>query len=389
MKLSVSSTLAEHITKDVILTEGTPPQFIRTFVWLILISMIAFFTWASFSRLSITSVGQGSVLPFSPIQQVQHLDGGRIVSLHVEEGDKVNKDDLLVVLDKTEQQADYLTAWNRYGSALTRFESLRAFIYGTEIRKSNVPTDFADMLQAQEQTLLSMRSEISQIENQIKWLSEVAAIRGELAEQKLGTKTQALESQSNLIQLKNDLIRIRRNAVRDWQLAKVEMSDATQYLNKVKARYEFIQIRAAQDAVVQEIKAKVPGTVVSPSSVIMTLVPVGDPFRAEVKLSPGDVGFIQKGQKVKIKLLSYDYVRFGSIPGEVKHVLPGSFIDEHGSTFHKAIIEFKDAHLKNQPDKKLMAGMQLQADIITDEQTVARYLFRPIFVAFDQGLRER
>ena len=95
----------------------------------------------------------------------------------------------------------------------------------------------------------------------------------------------------------------------------------------------------------------------------MTLVPAGDPFRAEVKLSPSDIGFIHEGQKVKIKLLSYDYARFGSISGEVKHVLPGNFNDERGGVYHKAIVEFHDKHLKNQPDKKLLAGMQLQADI--------------------------
>ena len=389
MKLSVSTQLNDHITKDVILTEATPPIFIGAFISLVIVSLIGFFTWATFSHLNITAIGQGTVLPFAPAQQVQHLDGGRIISIHVEEGAKVAKGDLLVTLDKTEHDADYQAAWNRYGSALSRYEALRAFMHDGDMRKSEIPSDFSDLVLTQEQTLLSMRSEISQIESQIKWLSEVAEIRGELAEQKLGTKTQALESRSNVIQLKNDLLRIRRNAMRDWQFAKVELSDATQALNKIRAKQSLIQIHASEDSVVQEIKAKLPGAVVSSGAVIMTLVPVGDPFRAEVKLSPSDIGFIHEGQKVKIKLLSYDYARFGSISGEVKYVLPGNFNDERGGVYHKAIVEFHDKHLKNQPDKKLLAGMQLQADIITDQQTVARYLFRPVFVAFDQGLRER
>jgi multidrug efflux pump subunit AcrA (membrane-fusion protein) len=389
MKLSVSSKLADHITKDVILTEATPSKFISTFIALIVLSLLGFFSWASFSNLSITSVGSGTVLPYSPVQSVQHLDGGRIMAIHVEEGAKVNKGDLLVTLDKTEQQADYQAAWGRYGSALSRYEALRAFMYDGNMRKGEIPSDFSDMALTQEQVLSTMRGEISQIEAQIKWMSEVADIRGELADQKLGTKTQALESQSNLIQLKNDLLRIRRNAMRDWQAAKVELSDATQSLNKVRAKQELIKIYANEDSVVQEIKFKSPGSVVTSASVIMSLVPVGDPFKAEVKISPSDIGFVREGQKVRIKLQSYDYVRFGSLSGEVKHVLPGVFNDEHGAPFHKVVVEFHESHLKNQPDKKLAAGMQFQADIITDQQTVARYLFRPVFVAFDQGLRER
>ena len=125
MKLSVSSKLADHITKDVILTEATPSKFISTFIALIVFSLLGFFTWASFSNLSITSVGSGTVLPYSPVQSVQHLDGGRIMAIHVEEGAKVNKGDLLVTLDKTEQQADYQAAWGRYGSALSRYEALQ------------------------------------------------------------------------------------------------------------------------------------------------------------------------------------------------------------------------------------------------------------------------
>jgi multidrug efflux pump subunit AcrA (membrane-fusion protein) len=34
-------------------------------------------------------------------------------------------------------------------------------------------------------------------------------------------------------------------------------------------------------------------------------------------------------------------------------------------------------------------GMTLDADIITDRQSVLRYLMRPIYVALTQGMRER
>jgi multidrug efflux pump subunit AcrA (membrane-fusion protein) len=34
-------------------------------------------------------------------------------------------------------------------------------------------------------------------------------------------------------------------------------------------------------------------------------------------------------------------------------------------------------------------GMTVQADILTDRQSVMRYLLRPIYVALNQGMRER
>lgn len=389
MKISVSTQLADHITKDIVLSEATPPKFVSALIYLIVLVLVGFFTWASFSQLNITAFSQGAVLPISPVQQVQHPEGGRVLGLHVEEGQVVKKGDLLVTLDDLEQQADYKAAWLKYGATLARLEALRAFVLGQDMNKSTIPSEFSDQVALQEQTLISMRGEVSQIEAQMQWLSEISVIRAELADQKLGTKTQALEAKSNLMQLKNDLIRIKRSALRDFQQAKTDWVDANQALTKIKAKHQRVQLYAQADGVVQELKFKTLDGVIPPGAVIMSLVPLGDPSKAEVRISPNDIGFIQVGQEVKIKLNAFDYARYGSVRATVWRILPGSFTDEKGGTYHKVLLEFKEPHLKNQPEKRIVPGMQLQADIITDQQSVIRYLLRPIFVAFDQGLRER
>jgi adhesin transport system membrane fusion protein len=389
MKISVSTELADHITKDVVLSEATPPRFVASFIYLVLLALVGFLIWASFSQLNITAVGQGAVLPSSPVQHIQHPEGGRIVGVHVEEGQTVKKGDLLVTLDDLEQQADYKAAWMKYGAALAKMESLRAFVLGQEVNKSSIPSEFGDQLALSEQALISMRNEVAQIENQMQWLNEIAAIRAELADQKLGTKTQALESKSNLMQLKNELLRIKRTALRDFQQAKLDLAEMNQAMVKIKAKYQRVQLLAGVDGVVQELKFKTPDGVISPGAIIMSLVPVGDPIKAEIRIAPSDIGFIHPGQDVKMKPYAYDYARYGSMSAKVSRVLPGAFTDEKGAPYHKVLLEFGEAHLKNQPDKRLMAGMQVQADIITDQQSVIRYLLRPIFVAFDQGLRER
>ena len=186
MKISVSTELADHITKDVVLSEATPPRFVASFIYLVLLALVGFLIWASFSQLNITAVGQGAVLPSSPVQHIQHPEGGRIVGVHVEEGQTVKKGDLLVTLDDLEQQADYKAAWMKYGAALAKMESLRAFVLGQEVNKSSIPSEFGDQLALSEQALISMRNEVAQIENQMQWLNEIAAIRAELADQKLG-----------------------------------------------------------------------------------------------------------------------------------------------------------------------------------------------------------
>jgi len=67
---------------------------------------LLFFAWASVFTLDIVSMAGGEVIPSSQVKSVQHLEGGIVLEISVQEGEVVSKDQQLVVLESTQSGAD-------------------------------------------------------------------------------------------------------------------------------------------------------------------------------------------------------------------------------------------------------------------------------------------
>ncbi len=62
--------------------------------------------WAYISKISIVSVADGEVVPSGQIKTVQHLEGGIIKSILIQEGEKVEKGQTLMILESIATQAE-------------------------------------------------------------------------------------------------------------------------------------------------------------------------------------------------------------------------------------------------------------------------------------------
>ncbi|WP_114636736.1 hypothetical protein [Polynucleobacter necessarius] len=82
-------------------------------------------------------------------------------------------------------------------------------------------------------------------------------------------------------------------------------------------------------------------------------------------------------------------MRYGTINGTVSMVSSYSALDEKQQPFFKVIVSLPQTFVSSNEDKTIDPGITVQADIVTDHQSVLRYVLRPIFVAFKQGMRER
>ena len=68
---------------------------------LLLSMFLGLFVWSFFGQLDVFSLAQGEVVPASRVRQVQHLEGGIVQEILVREGEQVEKDQPLVILDAT------------------------------------------------------------------------------------------------------------------------------------------------------------------------------------------------------------------------------------------------------------------------------------------------
>jgi HlyD family secretion protein len=119
--------------------------------------------------------------------------------------------------------------------------------------------------------------------------------------------------------------------------------------------------------------------------VLLNLVPVGERLRAEVSIENEDIGFVRKGQTVRLKLATYPFQRYGMLEGVVRTISPDASMnrqDEPSPAGHppgyKAVVTLSDQVLNgNGLRHPISAGMQLTAEIVERERTVMEYLLSP------------
>ncbi|MFO7746458.1 MAG: HlyD family efflux transporter periplasmic adaptor subunit [Orrella sp.] len=388
--LVLGSRKDNYVAKAILLEEAAPPAYLRNTVRLALLSIAVFLVWSYFATLDVVALATGQIMPAQSVQIIQHVDGGRIATINVSDGEFVKRGQTLLTFNETEAKAEYETLDARYWGLYANIERLRALISDRPADFSKIPEKFAIVTQEQQATLLTGRDQLSQLTDQIRILSEVSSIRSSLAREQLATRVQALDAQRALSDAQADLLRYRSSHMDELNELTNELSQAEEQLLKLSDRLDRARVVSPVDGVVQGLEYKTVGGVIQPGATIMNVVPVGDKMHAEVKVSPTDIGFLKKGQEVRVKVGTFDFMRYGFINGQVSNISSFSTVAEEGEEpYFKVIVSLDKNHLTQDTDKKVEPGMTVQADIITDKQSVLRYLFRPIYVAFKQGMRER
>lgn len=387
--LVLGSRADNYLAKAILLEEATPPTYMRTTIKLVAYTIGIFFIWALFSKLDVVALATGQIMPIQSVKVIQHVDGGRIAAINVRDGQAVKVGEVLMRLNDTEPTAEYETLNAKYWGLYARVERLRALLDGREANFSAVPKEFDQMVNEQKITLKTSRDQITQLNGEIKILSEVSNIRGELSKEKLATRVQALDAERNLSQAKAELLRYRRTNMDELNLSANEMAQTEEQLNKMRDRLQRVDVVSPVDGVVQDLKFRTVGGVVPPGAVLMNVIPSDGNLHAEVRALPTDIGFIKVGQTARVKIGTYDFMRYGTMEGNVSMVSSYSTLDEKQQPYFKVIVSLPMKNLGNDPSKSIDPGMTAQADIVTDRQSVLRYLMRPIYIAFHQGMRER
>lgn len=388
-KLTLGGRTDNYVAKAILLEEASPPSYMRTTVKLASYALGIFILWALFARLDVVALAPGQIMPIQAVKVIQHLDGGRIATIDVIDGQTVTQGQVLMRLNGTEAGAEYQTLSAKYWTLYTRVERLRALLNDKPADFSVVPAQYAALVKQEEFTLKTSKDQINQLQNEIKILSEVSAIRTDLAKEKLNTRVQALDAQRIAGQAQSELLRFRRTSMDDLNTSSSELAQTTEQMSKLKDRLDRVDILSPVDGVVQDLKFRTVGGVVPPGATLMNVIPLDGKMHAEVRVSPSDIGFVKKGQDVRLKIGTFDFMRYGTIEGKVSMVSSFSTLDEKQQPYFKVVVSIPKNYVGSDEGKQIDPGMTIQADIITDRQSVLRYLFRPVFMAFSQGMRER
>lgn len=172
--------------------------------------------------------------------------------------------------------------------------------------------------------------------------------------------------------------------------ADLKRQQATQEQAKANQREKLTTLSAPVAGVVQQLVAHTAGGVVTEAQALMVIVPADAGVTAEVTLENKDVGFVNAGQDVTIKLETFPYTRYGTVKGTVDRVTADAVNDEKRGALFPATVTLRENVIDvDGKTIRLSPGMNLTAEIKTGHRRVIEYLLSPIQRAGNESLKER
>lgn len=423
---------------DNLLDDSRQTLLLRRTLLAVGLLVVIFIVWASLAQVDELAKAHGDVQPGAGVQSLQVEEGGTIVRLLVQEGQAVQAGQALVEfaatnLNKDKQQNEVKLASanldrERLGALLeSRQPDFSTFIkFPHLVQQARTSYEIQD---AQRRSLIdTKRSAINQQQRQIAELQrdksilarELSEASSRLARIEEGAR-KGLVSKLMLSEARQQVSSVQeRQSELDARIASAEDQIKTLQAEMASVDAEFTQnisielgkttelwreLQAEERALAQraarfEIKAPVAGVVmnlpqtkqnavIAPGGVVAEIVPADQDVVMEVMVQPRDIGFIQLGQRAVVKVDSFDYSRFGSVPGTVTRVSPTSFkVKENGASFYKVQISLEHPYVGSS-SRRIIAGMTGEADIVTGRKSVIQYLLKPFFLTADTAFHER
>ena len=364
-------------------------------IWLCAVTVWLFILWAAFAWVDEIVRANGSFISSSRPQIIQNLEGGILTELLVQEGDIVQRGDVLARLHGTQFKSSV--------------EDLRDQINAHEIRRLRLEAELAGQFDFTVSADLAERSpEIVASERALLKARQADYVkRTEGAKQVLDQAAEERRLLENLLQKKIvaliEVTRARKahadaKTRYDEVVTQTELDRAQEYSETLKELATLKQnLKGSQDqlnrtvltspmrGIVNNLSVTTIGGVVRPGEEILEIIPLDEELFVEARVAPEDIANIRHGQEATVKLSAYDYTIYGSLKGTVDFISADTFEDERardpdGDPHYKVTLKVDMAGLTPRQSRiEIRPGMQAQVELHTGQKTVLQYLLKPLY----------
>ncbi len=430
--------------------ENAPP-LPRIVHYIALALFAVMLAWAVFGRLDIIAVAQGKLIPSSYVKIVQPAESGVLREILVGDGQEVKAGQVLLRMDTQVTDADQATVDTDLMLRRLQLRRIEAELAGVPFTAR--PGDRTDLIQqVTAQSLANRRAYESQLESEQAALAkaqqdlsgamemesrlkqtvpiyqETEAAHQNLAkdgfisrlalldktreriekEQELKAQTHQVASlRASIEQSRKKLAQItsayRQQLQNERSEANGQRLRLEQESGKQAYRHDLLELKAPQDGVVKDLATHTPGTVVSPGTILLTLVPRNDPVKAEVWVTNEDAGWVEVNQAVKIKIAAFPFNKYGMVKGHVETIRPDAAVlpdtrvrDRKDTREHvmppsgfRALVALDSPYLERDGKRfRVSAGMLVSAEVNLGSRTVMEYLLSPVQKVTHEAGRE-
>lgn len=395
----------DRLMGDVVLLQ--PLSFaVLTIVALVIAAMVVgLLFWGTYAR---KETVRGYLSPDKGIVKIFAPSSGTVTDILVEEGQYVEAGQPLIkmALERSNESGDDVDS--------LIIDEIQRELDELEIRIQDEKTLEAAELKRLETQLLGLREELTQIQETLSIHEQRVTISKErveanrqllnkkllsqkdfdkIQEEHLSLLQQQQELLRNLITKRNNIVELEGQIVSYPMQVKAKIGALQKERSDLKQRLYEIEGRR-----IFEIKAPVAGTVdgltVNPgewsgtqASSLLAIIPENSVLRAELYVPTRAIGFVEVGQKVRVRFDAFPHQRYGvyegtieSISGHIMHPQELTIPNDIQEPVYRVVVVLSTQSIQAYgKDMPLQAGMSIEADIIIDRQSLLDWILDPIY----------
>lgn len=400
--------------------------------------------WAATAPLDSAAVAPGVVVAAGQNKVIQHLEGGIIEEILINEGDTVAAGQVLIRMSRTAAEAAHRSLLLQHDE----LEAVEARLLAERdaLEEIDFPASFAirkddpevariidgqrnefaarreslkSEISIHEAQILALREEIGGLEVQRKSTTDqLVLIKEELADSNkllakglmqkprvLALERNATELSGNQGELTANISKAQQNILaaeaqistlkKDWlekligQLRDVQfkLADIGEQLRAASDIAERTEIPSPVAGIVIKLNVNTIGGVVRPGDLLLELLPTAAGLLIEARVSPDDVDVVFPGRVAQLRFPALRARTTPTFEGRVEFVSADRLVDRE--TQHAYYLARVRMDAKNIDGLKLYPGMPAEVFIETGERTVLEYLAGPLSDMIAHSWREQ
>lgn len=405
-----------------------------------------FGSWATVAKLDSAVFAPGTISLEGNRKVVQHLEGGIVAEILVEEADSVSQGDILIKLSDVEARSNLDVLTTRLDVAkvtearlLAERELAGTIALPNDLRKADSAIiqssfkDQADLFQDR-RSILKSRTDILAVRvEQTNTQIEGLELQKSALERRLVNFTEMIERmrsgqekgliQTNILsQREDELIQIEaslgrviseiaqaKNSINETHFEKLQVEQeykerANSELERVRAEIAELEqranimedvltrtdIRAPGSGTIQDLKVHTVGSVIQAGQVLMELVPEDEELLINARVSPRDIDNVAPGLQTEVRFTAFKTKLTPIMLGQVQSVSNDVITPENPQEmpYYLARIEVIEEDIPEEISGRLTPGMPADVIITTGERTVANYIVSPLMDAVRKSMIE-